>query len=196
MVTVEVGGRVINADAGGPVESVQVSFGGWNGGGLFLPPRNTTTSADGTFLLPLNLPSCTISRESRCVLSSVYLGLTAPPGYDDTHHDFQPTTGADRPAIRMYPTLVIKPGESIEVHVEPRITSCGDWEYFDCRRVRVEGSPGQSVEVELVPDDASKPMSLSQGYDDDNPVLLRLMVTPGDYAYVYGVGTARLTARR
>ena len=151
--TVEFGGRVISADAGGPVANVRVSAGvmsypvapaGW------VRPNNTATSGgDGTFTLPLNLPS---------LWSFVRLNLTAPPGYDDTSQRYEgigpsadPSgpTAADRPEIRMYPTLVIRPGESIEVRVDPRVNVC-DWAAFDCR-VLVEASPGEPVELEIVP---------------------------------------------
>src|SRR5688572_10879748 len=61
--TVEFGGRVVNADAGGPVGNVQVSVGATAFSGRPRPegwvfPTDTATSAgDGTFTLPLNLPS-------------------------------------------------------------------------------------------------------------------------------------------
>ena len=103
----------------------------------------------------------------------VGLKFTGPAGYDDTDGRFEPTAApctispcwaaADRPAIRMYPTLVIRPGESIEVRVECGIVWCG---YYlgdglaDCRRVLVAASPGDPVELEIVPDDSSKPMAL------------------------------------
>ncbi|HKW03505.1 MAG TPA: hypothetical protein VJN96_27010 [Vicinamibacterales bacterium] len=191
-VTVEFGGRVVTADVGGPVGNVLVSAEaisipkttvGW------VNPTNTTTSGgDGTFTLPLNLPTG---------WRSLYLKLTAPPGYDDAYHEFLPNTAADRPAIRMYPTLVIKPGESLEVRVED-LETCG-WggEAGNCRRVLVAASPGELVELELVPDDSSKPMGLSP----DNFVgaytpVSRIMVSPGDYPYVIGAGTAKLMARR
>ena len=78
-----------------------------------------TSGADGTFTLPLNLPSD---------WTHVGLQFTGPAGYDDTYGRFEPTAAlcvdwpscwaaADRPAIRMYPTLVIKPDESIKVRV-------------------------------------------------------------------------------
>jgi hypothetical protein len=193
-VTVEFGGRVVNADAGGPVGNVQVSA--WAMSFPVIPdgwvsPKNTATSGeDGTFTLPLNLPRG---------WSFVSLKLTGPPGYDDTYQRFDPNTAADRPAIRVYPTLVIRPGESIEVRVDTGIIECG-WggEGGPCRRVQVAASPGDPVELELVPDDSSKPMALSLEepiYESDMSVR-RLMVPPGGFPYVFGVGTARLTARR
>ena len=122
--------------------------------------------------------------------------LTAPPGYDDTNWQFQPTTAADRPAIRMYPTIVIKPGESSEVRVEAYIVSCGfAGEAGPCRRVLVAGSSDDPVELEVVPDDSSKPMGLSPDDWGFMPVR-RLLVPPGGSPYVIGAGTARLTARR
>jgi hypothetical protein len=102
----------------------------------------------------------------------------------------------------MYPTLVIRPGESIEVRVEG-ILQCG-WggEFGPCRRVLVAASPDDSVEFELVPHDSSKPMALGLAipnypYIEPNDMSVRrLMVPPGGITYVIGAGTATLTARR
>ena len=202
-VRVEFGGRVVNADAGGPVGNVRVSLGVISLPGRLLGwvfPKDTATSGgDGTFTLPLNLPS-----DWRIV----YLQLNGP-GYDERSGRFEPTAApcriapcgaaADRPEIRMYPSLVIRPGDSIEVRVDSDIADCG-WggEGGPCRRVQVAASPGDPVELELVPDDSSKPMALSLGepfYESDMSVR-RLVVPPGASPYVFGVGTARLTARR
>ena len=192
MVRVEFGGRVVNADAGGPVGNVRVSVSsvgfrsrepaGWS------DPKDTATSAgDGTFTLPLNLPMGWIN---------VDLRLTAPPGYDDTNRQFQPTTVADRPAIRMYQTIVIRPDESIDVRVDSDIVSCGfAGEAGPCRRVLVGGSSDDPVELEVVPDDNSKPMALSPDDWGSMPVR-RLLVPPSGSPYILGAGTARLTARR
>ena len=198
-VRVEFGGRVVNADAGGPVGNVRVSLGvishpGRTDGWVF--PKDTATSGgDGTFTLPLDLPS---------VWKFVSLNLTAPPGYDDTSQRFESTTAADRPAIRMYPTLVISPGESIEVRVDSGIVWCG-WDGYACRRVLVAGSSGDPVELEVVSHDSGRPMALGLAIPA-NPYILepdmsvrRLMVAPGAVPYVlgeYSTGTATLTARR
>ena len=192
-VTVEFGGRVVNADTGGPVRNVRVSVqrvgvAGPAPAGWVTPTDTATSGGDGTFALAVNLPSS---------WSSVSLVLTGPAGYDNTQRDVSPRLAADRPAIRMYPTLVIGPGESIDVRVED-IEGCGwAWEAGNCRRVVVAASPGDPVELELVPDDSSEPMGLSP----DNFVgaytpVRRLMVPPGGVPYVIGDGTARLTARR
>ena len=206
-VTVHFGGHVVNADAGGPVANAAVSLyvlssprlpsgrptpDGWDF------PKNTATSGqDGTFTLSLNLP---ISWRW------VSLKLTAPSGYDDTHQRFEATTVADRPAIRMYPTLVIRPGESMKVRVDGGIVLCG-WDGYPCRRVLVAASPGESVELEIVPDDSSRPMALGLAIPE-NPYILepddmsvrRLIVPPGGFPYLLtdfpGVGTATLMARR
>jgi hypothetical protein len=185
-VTVEFGGRVVNADTGGPVESVRVSL-----HVLSRPGRLTsgfqdtaTSGGDGTFTLPLNLPSD---------WRFVFLNLTGPPGYDDAGQRYErigafanPSgpTAADRPAIRLHPTLVIRPGESIEVRVESDIVWCG-FDGVPCRRVLVAASPGDPVELEVVPRDSSKPMALGLAIPE-NPYILepdmsvrRLMVPPG-----------------
>ena len=207
-VTVEFGGRVVNADAGGPVGNVRVSL-----GVISLPvkdvrvfPKDTATSGgDGTFTLPLNLPS---------LWKSVSLELTGPPGYDDTSQSYERIgpvgdpfrpTAADRPAIRMYPTLVISPGESIEVRVDSSINVWCGWDGYACRRVLVAGSSDDPVELEVVSHDSGKPMALGLAIPG-NPYILepnisvrRLMVPHGRVPYVigeYSTSTATLTARR
>jgi len=96
----------------------------------------------------------------------------------------------------MYPTLVIRPGESIEVRVEPDVNSCAFAGGFDCRRVLVEASPGTPVELEVVRQDQKQvlPMGLVESVWDEEPVLRR--VVAGGVAYVYNAGTATLVARR
>ncbi len=208
-VTVEFGGRVVNADARGPVESVRVSVEAVGSGsrpmpaGWVFPKDSATSGGDGTFTLPLNLPS---------FWTMVGLKFTGPAGYDDTRGRFEPTAvpcgiapcwaAADRPAIRMYPTLVIRPGESIEVRVDSGIVWCG-WDGVPCRRVLVAASPGDPVELEVVPHDSSKPMALGLAIPEyccvlepDDMSVRRLMVPAGRVPYVIGAGTARLTARR
>ena len=198
-VTVEFGGRVVSAEAEGPIESVRVSLDDWSTSSRadgWIPPKNIATSGgDGTFVLPLNLPAS---------WSFVSLKLVGPPGYDDRYQNFEVTTAADRPAIRMYPTLVIRPGESIEVRVDGSIVWCG-WDGYACRRVLVAASPGESVELEVVSHDSSRPMALGLA-NPQNPYNLepnmsvrRLTVPPGGVPFVVGdypTGTATLTARR
>ena len=201
-VTVEFGGRVVNAETGGPVANVRVSITALasRGGGL-REARSTaeeigTTGGDGTFALRLNdVPS-----------DWTMLGLefTGPAGYDTRGGRLEPTAApcriapcwatADRPDIRMYPTLVIRPGESIEVRVEPSVNLCAFGGGFDCRRVLVEASPGTPVELEVVRQDSKWPMGLVESIWDEEPVLRR--VVAGGVAYVYNAGTATLTARR
>jgi hypothetical protein len=105
----------------------------------------------------------------------------------------------------MHPTLVIRPGESIEVRVDGmtgHYLECWWWgDGGPCRRVLVAASPGDPVELEVVSDDNSKPMALSLDGSFSGPDYMsvrRLMVPPGGLAYVIGpyIGTARLTARR
>jgi hypothetical protein len=194
MVMVEFGGRVVNADAGGPVGNVRVSvqsvgFGGREPAGWVFPKDTATSGGDGTFTLPFNLPS---------VWKFVSLQLTGPPGYDGGFEQFEAFYGiAGRTGveIKMYPTLVIRPGESIDVRVDV-FQSCGfAGDAGFCRRVLVAASPGDPVELELVPYDSSKPMGLSPDAWGAAPVS-RLMVDPGSFPYLIGAGTARLTARR
>ena len=198
-VTVEFGGRVVNADVGGPVANVGVSpFALSSAAGSISmwssPPITATSGGDGAFTFALNLPS---------VWRWVSLNLTAPPGYDDRDQRFEPKTPAERPEIPMYPTLVIRPGESIEVRVDGAIAQCG-WggEAGPCRRVLVAAPSDDPVEIEVVSDDSSKPMALALAIPEypylepDDMSVRRLMVPRGGVPYVLGAGTARLTARR
>jgi hypothetical protein len=104
----------------------------------------------------------------------------------------------------MYPTLVIKPDESIKVRVTDGIFLCAIWSALassPCRRVLVAAAPGDLVALEVVPDDSSKPMAVTLSpeiFEFDGSVR-RVMVEPGGFAYVwadYGGATATLTARR
>jgi hypothetical protein len=107
----------------------------------------------------------------------------------------------------MYPTLVIRPGESIEVRVDGDIVLCGMVlvDIVPCRRVVVEASPGDPVELEIVPHDSSRPMTLALisneiEFPEMSVRRLILMVPPGGVPHVisdsYGPATATLTARR
>jgi hypothetical protein len=101
----------------------------------------------------------------------------------------------------MYPTLVIRPGESIEVRIDGDILRCGITLLGDlvpCRPVVVAGSPGDPVELEIAPHDTNKPMTLAVMSNDFEFPDRRLILTvpPGGVPYVIGEGTARLTARR
>ena len=219
-VTVELGGRLVNADTGGPVANVRVAVSSvrWrlpngDGDGSTTNTKETATAGgDGTFTLPLTLPTD---------WTRVALEFTGPAGYDHMSGRFRAPTAdscgwfppcwaaADRPAIRMYPTLVIRPGESIEVRVDDTgIEWCGhplfgDVNAVTCRRVLVAASPGDSVELEVVPHDSSKPMALGftlrpedTFLHDPDMSVRSLTVPPGGVPYVLGAGTATLTARR
>jgi hypothetical protein len=98
----------------------------------------------------------------------------------------------------MYPTLVIRPGESIEVRVDRDIVWCG-FDGVPCRRVLVAGSSDDPVELEVVSHDSGRPMALAipaNPYIEPDMSVRRLMVPPGGVPYVIGAGTATLTARR
>jgi hypothetical protein len=106
----------------------------------------------------------------------------------------------------MYPTLVITPGESIEVRVSEERAGgvrviCGWDAWLACRRVLVAAPSDDPVELEVVSDDSSKPMALGLAVPGNAFILepdmsvTRLIVPSGENAYVIGAGTARLTAR-
>ena len=197
LVTVQFEGRVVNDDTGGPAGNVQVSvdrmdFRETDPAGWSTPKDTATSGGDGTFTLRVDLPTS---------WTFAYIKGTGV-GYDGTGNINAGGPASGNPIriasdIRMYPTLVIRPGESIDVRVGS-VGWCG-WggDAGPCRRVLVEASPGDSVELELVPDDSSKPMGLSpDNYLGAYAPVRRLVVPPGSFPYVVGDGTGRLTARR
>ena len=194
-VTVEFSGRVVNADTEDPVGNVRVSVGavkftaeaGFNiqPEGWVLPTDSITSSGDGTFTLRVNVPRN---------WSSVDLKLTNP-GYEAGGWHFEPSTAVARAEIPVLPALVIRPGESIDVRVEPTVRRCAFAGVFPCRGVMVEASQSEPVKLEIVSHDASKPMGLVDDVWSETPVP-HLMVPPGTAVYVYGPGTGRLTASR
>jgi len=205
--TVAFGGRVVDADTGRPVTNARVSLAAGSniGGGLYAGSTQvfTTSGEDGTYALPLALP---------IGWRFVSLEFTSPAGYDDTAWTFEPAAppcraqtpcfaAADRPVIKMYPTLVIRPGESIDVRVDD-VVRCGWQGYMECRRVLVSASPDDAVELEIVPRDSSKPMALVVAflhtpwvYEWDQSVR-RVTLPPGAFVFVAGTGSGTLTARR
>jgi hypothetical protein len=198
-VTVDFGGRVVNAESGGGVENVRVTVEHveYSNGPDQFPNDVATTAGDGTFTLPLSLQ---VSWQFRYV----FLKLIAPPGYDDRYQLFETAAASNRPEIRMYPTLVIRPGESIDVRVDGAVVWCG-WDGYPCRRVQVAASPGQSVELEVVSHDSSKRMALGLAVQanpynvEPNMSVRRLTVPPGGVPFVIAedpTGIATLTARR
>ena len=193
--TVSFTGRLFDADMGHPVGNVRVSVEdvafssdpGFNiqPEGWVMPTNSVTSGGDGTFNLQVSIPSNWMTLD---------LILTGP-GYELKRYRFDQTSALTQPEIRIYPALVIRPGESIEVHVEesgPTRCGFGSW---PCRGVLVDASSAGPVQLEIVPQDASKPMGLAANpYDEES--VPRLTIDPDSYVYVYGVGTARLTARR
>jgi len=193
--TVEFSGRVINADTDAPVGNVRVSVErysiypqSWAGP---VPTNTVTSTDDGTFTLPLTL---------QAAWSEVLLKLSGP-GYDERFWRLEPNTAGTRAEILMFPTLIIAPGESIEVRVGGVHVLCG-WDGYACRRVLVAAPSDDPVELEVVSDDSSKPMALGLAIPGNSFILepdmsvTRLIVPPGGVPYVIGAGTARLTARR
>lgn len=190
-ITVEFSGRLVNVDTGAPVENVRLSLGAFSTSttpaGWVFPTNSAMSGGDGTFTLPLNVPRGWTLVELRL----------AGPGYDERSWRFERNMPGTHAEIRMYPTLVVRPRESIEVRVESTITLCGYFSPLSCRRVLVEASPGEAVELEIVPHDTSQPMGLAAN-DLEEETVPRLKVAPGGVAYVHACATCSgtLTARR
>lgn len=193
--TVSFTGRLFDADTGHPAGNVRVSVEamafsidpGFNiqPEGWVMPTNSVTSGGDGSFNLQISIPS------NWMTIDLTLIGA----GYEVKRYRFDQASALTRPEIRIYPALVIRPGESIEVRVEESgPTRCG-FGSSPCRGVLVEASSAEPVQLEIVSHDASRPMGLAADPYDGEAVP-RLTIEPDSYIYVYGVGTARLTARR
>ena len=150
-IAVQVQGHVINDDRDEPIPGAVVTINQILSGGGYRPPNESataTTDMKGEFLLTANLPADW--REMR-------LGITQP-GYEPTGIYIRPSEVTNA-VLRVYPTLTIRPGESIATHVSLGSYVCGD-ESVRCRRVVVESLPGESIDLEVSPADRQEEIGL------------------------------------
>jgi hypothetical protein len=151
--TVAVGtrGRVIDVDSGHPiaganVTTVSVCYRDSEPAGgrchSIDQPARATADENGVFLLTVSLPSTWNALSLKAAKS----------GYETSaSKGITPSTATDA-VLEVYPTLTIRPGESIETRLSRGGQVCG-WLSANCRRIVVESPAGESVDVEVISND-------------------------------------------
>jgi hypothetical protein len=174
-VTVRVEGRVIDADREEPaaraavrVVSVHQSDGSR---GIVDPGWTAISGEDGVFGFNADLP---VGWRS--------LGLAVEGEQFETTATSVTPTSAVAAELRLLRRVTIRPGESIEMRVFLGSSTCG-FESYLCRRVFLESSTGESVNVEVIPADSERDVGLFAGAG--HPVRItnyprRVTVTEGE----------------
>jgi hypothetical protein len=149
MVDVRVEGRVVDADRGTAIPHAVVTLVGFcargttEAGGAcrnVVPPApSVTADANGVFALMANIPQ---------TWDGLLLGVSRD-GYEAMRNWVRPSD-VTAATLRVFPTLMISPGESFTTHTFLGGTVCGDEGYY-CRRVIIKASPGELIDVEVIP---------------------------------------------
>ncbi len=153
--------------------------------------------------LPRPAPSATSDSNGRFVLtgsfsmgwSEMALGVHRD-GYESPVAIYVDPNAAVS-TLRVYPTITIRPGESINTHISLGSYVCG-WESARCRRIVVASAGGEAVNLNLIPLDGQKEIGLFPGDPGTWPYDFRhsVQIAKGE-AWIIGVpGRVTVAARR
>jgi hypothetical protein len=166
LITVTVSGRVLDVDREAMLSGAVVRMRRVTSPGLEYhpdPSESATTDETGAFRLVVTVPK---------EWTGLGLGITRD-GYEPQNgNGVIPQTVNKNFTLLMYPTLNLRPGETISTRVHLGEYSCG--EEFVCRRIVVGGSPDAPVDIELIPMTGSGNVGLflqpiSYGYQGSFP---------------------------
>ena len=191
-VAVSTGGRVIDVDSGHPIAGANVTAvdvcNSEFAASCRQQPARVTADENGVFLLTLFLPP---------TWNALTLNA-ARAGYETTKKVITASAPMDV-VLEVYPTLTIRPGESIETRLSLGVEACG-WLSANCRRIVVEAPAGESVDVEVIANDTQ---SREVGLDADGNVVEqdgwpRRLTVPGGEVWIIAQPFVplTLTARR
>lgn len=186
LIVADLAGQVIDADTGDPVPGAVVTAAAHLG-----PGTSAVTDGSGAFRLEPRV------REDWQAVTVV----VARDGYESTQSWVQRSTS--KVVLGMYPTLTLRPGESLQVRVHLSTYFCSFSALDDilgntrhCRRVAIE-SAGEPVEVELVPP-AGPDNGVELQADAYTPEFKRRVTVTGGGVWIVGSASSpvTLTARR
>jgi hypothetical protein len=181
---------VIDADTGQPVSGAVVT----------IERVNVFTIPPGAANLPDSVGTSTVSDASgfrfepgvRDNWTLITLSVRRD-GYEPSHLTFRLGRPIGALVLSVYPTLIVRPGESIQTRVHLDHYKCREGS-TPCRRIVVESAPGEEVEVELVPPTAPN-ITLQQDPElSENQ--RRVTLSGGGEVYIVGNSSVTLTARR
>ena len=196
--TATVAGQVIDADTGQPVGDAvvtieSVSVFSTTRGGVYSPDgvgTSTVSDGGGGFRLEPGV-------RDNWLRISLSVRRDGYESWDGSTQTIGTGIPIDALVLAVYPTLIVRPGESIQTRVHLRHYTCSD-NLSPCRRVVIESTPGEPVEVELVPP------ALDNGLEHGPATTFefaqyqrRLTVSGGGEVYIVGGSSpVTLTARR
>ena len=191
-----VAGQVIDADTGQPVDGAVVTIEGVT---VLSATRGQVYSLDGvgTSAVADGGGGFRLEPGVRDNWTRISLGVRRD-GYESWQGSTQtvsPATPIDALVLAVYPTLIIRPGESIQTRVHLGYYQCGEFLVLPCRRVVVESAPGEEVELELMP--PAPDNGLEHDPSDVSGRYKRATVFSGGEVYIVGGSSpVTLTARR
>ena len=192
--TATVAGQVIDADTGQPVSGAVVTIERVT---VFSTTRGQEPSPDGvgTSIVSDGGGGFRFEPGVRDNWTLVQLSVRRD-GYEPSHSlTFRLGSPIGALVLSLYPTLILRPGESIQTRVHLNHYNCGEW-LVPCRRVVVESAPNEEVEVEL-----ALPIAPNNGLEAHSDVGLgpyqrRVTLSGGGEVYIVGISSVTLTARR
>ena len=183
-IAVRVEGRVIDAETEESIPRANVTTSGVchpERCGPVDQPTSAVADENGMFVLTANIPQN---------WRELLLGLTRA-GYEPTRVYVTPTSGTE---LRLLRTLTIRPGESIDMRVFLGSYVCGDESHL-CRRILLEPSTGEPMDLEVIPADSQRDVGLFAKHPFSVTSYPRRVTVPDGEAWIYAAG-AELTAQR
>jgi hypothetical protein len=98
-----------------------------------------TADANGVFALMANIPQ---------TWEELLLGVTRE-GFERIEIYVRPSD-VTAAILRVFPTITISPGEKFTTRTFLGATNCGNEGYY-CRRIVIKASPGELIDVEVIP---------------------------------------------
>ena len=190
--TVTVAGQVIDADTGQPVSGARVTIESVT---VLSPTRGQEPSPDGVGTsIVSDGGGFRFEPGVRDNWTRIQLSVRRD-GYEASHSlTFRLGSPIGALVLSVYPTLILRPGESIQARVHLDHYKCREGS-TPCRRIVVESAPGEPVEVELVP--PILPNNTLQQDPELSENQRRLTLSGGGEVYIVGGSSAvTLTARR
>jgi hypothetical protein len=149
------------------------------------PKSGPSVTADdtGSFSLTLNLPA-----------NWRHVTLRAGrEGYESNEWVFVSRGQHHAVPIKVYRSLTISPGESIQTTVSLDFYACG---WFECRRVRVNAPSGTLVDIEVFPADGQEYVGLARRDELSlYPLPRQVTVSGGDDVWIVVEQLGRVTLR-
>ena len=191
--TATVAGQVIDADTGLPVDGAVVTIESVT---VLSATRGQEPSPDGVGTSTVSdATGFRLEPGVRDNWTRISLSVRRD-GYEPSHSlTFRLGSPIGALVLSLYPTLILRPGESIQTRVHLNHYNCGEW-LVPCRRVVVESAPNEEVEVEL-----ALPIAPNNGLEAHSDVGLgpyqrRVTLSGGGEVYIVGSSSVTLTARR